>query len=72
MRAQEEWRALIQRLIADAVAAGQLRKGTDATQLAFEVVGLSLAFQVAIKLLGDRNARRKASRGLQRLLDEAA
>ena len=38
------WSAELQRAIEDAKATGELRAGTDAAQLAFEIYGLMLGF----------------------------
>jgi hypothetical protein len=67
VRSQEEWRLALARMWADAARPRGLTKA-EAEQLAFELIGLALSFQLASKLLGDAKARAKARAGFARLV----
>jgi hypothetical protein len=65
------WSAELQRAIEDAKATGELRAGTDAAQLAFEIYGLMLGFHQNARLLRAADSTRRARAGLQRLIEAA-
>jgi hypothetical protein len=65
------WSAELQRAIEDAKATGELRAGTDAAQLAFEIYGLMLGFHQNARLLRAADSTRRARAGLQRLIEDA-
>jgi AcrR family transcriptional regulator len=65
------WSAELQRAIEDAKATGELRAGTDAAQLAFEIYGLMLGFHQNARLLRAADSTRRVRAGLQRLIEDA-
>jgi AcrR family transcriptional regulator len=65
------WSAELQRAIEDAKATGELRAGTDAAQLAFEIYGLVLGFHQNARLLRAADSSRRARAGLRRLIEDA-
>jgi AcrR family transcriptional regulator len=65
------WSAELQRAIEDAKATGELRAGTDAAQLAFEIYGLMLGFHQNARLLRAADSSRRARAGLRRLIEDA-
>ena len=64
----QRWRDATARAIAMAVEAGELRAGTDAAQLSFEIFGIALALHNDTRLFDPRNARAQAERAIERLL----
>ena len=64
----QRWRDATARAIAMAVEAGELRTGTDAAQLSFEIFGIALALHNDTRLFDPRNARAQAERAIERLL----
>lgn len=62
------WRRDLLRQIDLAVAAGELPGDTDRDQLVFELVGLVLALNHALRLLRDRTAADRARAAMSRLL----
>ncbi|MQM25878.1 TetR/AcrR family transcriptional regulator [Glycomyces albidus] len=70
-RLHKLWR---RRLVAEArtaVATGDLPRGTDPEQVAFELVGLFMALNQEIQLFADPNAAQRTRRALHRLLATA-
>jgi len=65
------WTAELLRAIEDARATGELRAGTDAQQLAFEIYGLMLGFHQNARLLRAADSTRRARAGLRRLIEGA-
>jgi hypothetical protein len=54
-------------VVEDATTKGELRKDTDSEQLAFELAGIALSYQLSLKLLQDERARKLAERSFDRL-----
>jgi hypothetical protein len=68
VKSQKEWRAALSKSIEEAIKQGDLPKSLEPGQVAFEAVGIALAYQMAAKLLEDSSARRRALRAFDRLL----
>jgi len=64
----ERWRSDTARAITMAVDSGELRAGTDARQLAFEIFGIALALHQDTRLFDAERARTHAERAFERLL----
>ncbi|MGD2131937.1 MAG: TetR/AcrR family transcriptional regulator [Maricaulaceae bacterium] len=64
---QKEWRRLLSAATRDAVRGGQLPSDLDADQVAFELAGAAMSYQVSNDLLDDRTARRRAMRAFERI-----
>ncbi len=60
--AQREWRAMLETAVR-----GVLGEAADAGLVAFELTGVAFAFQHALKLLGDAQARSRAEAAFRRL-----
>jgi AcrR family transcriptional regulator len=67
VRSQKEWRNVICSVVDDAIKNGEFRKDTDSGQLAFELAGSALSYQLSLKLLKDEQARKLAERSFDRL-----
>ena len=67
-RSQRDWRAALQRAAAIAVSEGHFRAGLDVEQVAFEFVGIAMAFQQTSNLLADPAAERRARVAFDALL----
>lgn len=67
VRSQKEWRNVICSVVDDAIKNGEFRKDTDSRQLAFELAGIALSYQLSLKLLQDEKARKLAERSFDRL-----
>ncbi|HZH02659.1 MAG TPA: TetR/AcrR family transcriptional regulator [Myxococcaceae bacterium] len=67
---QRDWRGLLMEMVRTAISGGELASDTDPHQLAFELVGIALAFQHSHKLLDDRAARRRAEIAVDKLLSK--
>jgi AcrR family transcriptional regulator len=67
VRSQKEWRNVICKVVEDATKNGEFRKDTDSEQLAFELAGIALSYQLSLKLLQDQRARKLAERSFDRL-----
>jgi AcrR family transcriptional regulator len=65
---QRAWLECIGRMAAKAVADGDLPPDLDVEQFAFELNSLGLGFNVAYRLLGDRDAAARADAAFSRLL----
>ena len=66
--AQAEWRSLLASVVAAAVGEGDLPKGTDPAQIAFEIVGIGSAFHQTYRLFHDPSAYARALTAFRRLL----
>lgn len=66
--AMRHWREAIARSVSMAIETGELRKDTDAAQLAFEIFGVALALHQDTRLFNAAQARRQAERAIDRLL----
>jgi len=64
----QRWREATARAVALAVESGELRSGTDASQLSFEIFGIALALHNDTRLFDPKNARAQAERAIERLL----
>src|SRR5688500_13553644 len=64
----QRWREAAARAVALAVESGELRSGTDASQLSFEIFGIALALHNDTRLFDPKNARAQAERAIERLL----
>jgi AcrR family transcriptional regulator len=64
----QRWRDATARAVALAVEAGELRSGTDASQLSFEIFGVALALHNDTRLFDPGHARAQAVRAVERLL----
>ncbi|MEV5527569.1 TetR/AcrR family transcriptional regulator [Streptomyces prunicolor] len=70
--AQRDWTALVERTVAEARDAGELRADTDIPQLAFEIVALMETANVVSVLHGEETAYRRARVGITARLRGAA
>ena len=68
VRAQRDWRATIERSARVAMDAGHFRADLDATQFAFEFMGVVMTFKHALKLLDDADAESRARVAFEGLL----
>lgn len=66
---QREWRSALGKAAADAVRAGEMTTARDGAQVAFELVGVALSYQVSLKLLDEPSARQRALRAFDRLVE---
>jgi AcrR family transcriptional regulator len=69
---QREWLATIARVVRGAQELGEVRRDVDPDQLAFELYGIMLSCNHAMRLLRDRQAVERARRAFERLLGAAA
>lgn len=65
-RSQRDWRALLARSAAEAFLSTK-RRPTDPAQIAFELVGIALSYQLASRLLGESGARQRAMAAFERV-----
>ena len=68
VRAQRDWRATIERSARVAMDEGHFRADLDATQFAFEFMGVVMTFKHALKLLDDADAESRARVAFEGLL----
>lgn len=66
---QREWLATLARVVRGAQELGELRGDLDAEQLAFELYGVMLSCNHALRLLRDRHAVERARRAFDRLVE---
>lgn len=59
-RLDEQWRALLRQLVAEAVTEGHLSPGTDVEQFVWELCGIYLAHHVSSRFLRDEGADARA------------
>ncbi|MFZ5468224.1 MAG: TetR/AcrR family transcriptional regulator [Myxococcota bacterium] len=71
VRSQKEWLSTLARAASLAVDEEQFRADLDCEQLAYEVLGIGMAFQHAHKLLGDPRAEKRARVAFSDLLSRA-
>jgi AcrR family transcriptional regulator len=69
---QREWLATIARVARGALELGELRRDLDPEQLAFELYGIMLSCNHAMRLLRDRQAVERGRRAFERVLECAA
>ena len=69
---QREWIGILRKAIEDAVAAGDLKSGTDSNQLAFEIYGIYLMHHFSSRLLRTSAATVRARAAFARLIAAAA
>lgn len=67
---QSQWHELLARVATDLPAEGKAPVEFG-RQLAFEIVGIALAFQMHLKLMNRRDARQRAEEAFSRLLEAA-
>jgi len=72
VRAQVEWQGALRWAVTQAIATGEFRDGLDADLFVARMNGTALAFQQALKLLADVDARPRAEAAFTALLAEAA
>jgi AcrR family transcriptional regulator len=65
---QREWLATIERVVRRAQEVGHFRKDLDPAQLAFELHGIGLAWNLQARLLRDPRARARAVAAFERLV----
>ena len=65
---QHRGNAITQRAVRLAIEEGHLRPGTDPEQISFEMLGLVLATHNHRRLLGDRDARKRALSAFEQLI----
>jgi AcrR family transcriptional regulator len=68
VRSQRDWRGVIAHTVRLAVNEGHFRPDLDVEQVAFEFVGIAMAFQQTAKLLGDPEAERRIRAAFDALL----
>jgi hypothetical protein len=69
---QEQWMQTLERAVAGAIAARELKASTDPAQLAFELEGVLLSGNWYFHLFGDRSHLDRSRRGVRSLLAAAA
>ena len=69
---EEEWRALLTGLVADAVRLGHFRKTVDATQFVWELCGIYLSHHTSSRFLKQRDADRRAKTAVDALFERAS
>lgn len=67
VEAMRHWREATARAVSLAIEAGELRKDTDASQIAFEIFGVALALHQDTRLFEARRARAQAEKAIDRL-----
>jgi AcrR family transcriptional regulator len=67
-RSQRDWRGALQRAASIALSEGHFRPDLDVEQVAFEFVGIAMAFQQSSNLLADPAAERRARAAFDALL----
>ena len=67
VQAFKDWHSTIVRVVGDAIDEGQLRRDMDPRQFAFEMTGIGMSFQSALKLMGRDDASVMARRAFARL-----
>ncbi|MCX7173130.1 MAG: TetR/AcrR family transcriptional regulator [Proteobacteria bacterium] len=65
---QRDWRRTLVNAVRIAMDVGELAADTDPEQVAFEIVGISLATQQGQRLLRDADAEQRAMRAFERLV----
>jgi AcrR family transcriptional regulator len=68
IEAQRAWQSHLASMIRNVVAGEATQRDTAVNQVVFEIMGAALAYQHAAKLLGDRDAHRKAMVAFDRIL----
>ena len=68
---QREWLSTIERVVRRGQEVGHLRKDLDAAQLAFELLGIALAWNFQTRLLRVPQARARAMAAFERLVADA-
>lgn len=71
VQAFKDWHSTIVRVVGDAIDEGQLRRDMDPRQFAFEMTGIGMSFQSALKLMGRDDASVMARRAFARLINDA-
>lgn len=69
VRTQKEWLTFIAGAVRLGVAEGHFRKDSDARQVAHDLYGIMLAWNHAARLLGDRDADRRARTAFANLVE---
>ena len=69
---EQEWRALLTRLVSEAVSAGDFRRGLDVDQFVWELCGIYLSHHAAQRFLRAADADARAQTAFTALLDRAA
>ena len=64
----QRWRKTLRREVRAAVETGELPADTDPDQIAFELQGLVMGLNQALRLFGDKRAPTRARRAVRRLL----
>jgi hypothetical protein len=68
---ESEWRALLKRLVEEAVVRGHLRRGLDVDQFVWELCGIYLSHHAAERFLRAGDADRRAETALRALVQRA-
>lgn len=71
VRSQEDWLRTLGRAATVAIREGHFRKDLDVEQFAYEFVGIGMALQYALKLVGDPKADTRAAQAFAALLERA-
>jgi AcrR family transcriptional regulator len=71
VQSQRDLQGVFAKAVRLAISERHFAASVDPEQFAFEVEGIGAAFQRALKLLGDRNARDRAERAFDRLVADA-
>ena len=69
---QHRGNAITQKAVRLAIEGGHLRRDTDPAQIAFELLGIVLASHNHRRLLGDREARKRAMNAFEQLISRHA
>jgi AcrR family transcriptional regulator len=68
---QKDWLDIIANVVRTAISEGQLKKGVDPEQVAFEMYGLMLVCHQYTRLLGDKRAVTRARSAFEALIARA-
>ena len=71
LKMETEWRALLKRLVREAVDRGHLRRGLDVDQFIWELCGIYLSHHAAHRFLRAGDADRRAATAFRALLARA-
>ena len=69
---QRAWRGTLRDCVLRAIQQRQFHRHVDPAQVAFELIGIALSYQHALKLLGLGDARERAERAFARLMADCS
>lgn len=69
---EREWRALLKRLVQEAVSCEHLRRGMDVDQFVWELSGIYLSHHAAHRFLRSKDADKRAMTAIDALIERAS